>query len=817
MSKLKKRRGGNKRARPTLVPRPADWPARIEALLANGKSRDAVEAAKQYLKQAPGAEAEALALRAYIARIEALQASGLHREAQAIGTLVLERFPAQKAHVALLMQQSEVATGKLEGLLTALSTAEGAQRRELEAILARGLTDPGLLAASPALPADHPLKRTARAVSALFTAVTSGPLPVGALTALDEIARLSPLAPWKLLIRALDAFYRRDDKTVRANLAAIPRDTPPGRLAAVLYHLMGDTIPPEALTVPVTTLLTQVSGSRASLQTHLAQLSQALMARDERKALGAVQTLLSLLHTAPVSVRRTFLISVLHLWYRQNFRPEPLLRLLPATKRDPDVLRLLALTLEQAIWDEALDFWYTYLQEATSAGILPRKGPERARVLLHMAQVFPPDPEVVFDLLDVTSEQELRQDIRSGDIAACFDRAALLEQARDADPSSKVFQALVDHYDKWGDPKRAEAEAEAWRRAHPQDLAPLLYLIQVTERRGAVRKALQFLAEAEALDRVHPEVRQSRFRLLLAGAERRIKDKKATLALDDLAQLAQEPRASEGDHRVYLLALSLVAAQQQADNAAIAHYEQLLSAAAANPVLQHLVLEAISTALKVPPPRSPAATSSPAQVLDGVARACDLFRTLGRPLTLSAVLQKQVEQHMKQASAAQLHALCAGGLWMHRPALTYRAAGQGLALHDPLAYRFLLARGRALAMCLGFDVQERARTCLQAARELASRARDMEAVREATEALAAIPAWGMFEAMFSGRLTPPEEPPLTQEEITQFIERERQSRSTPRFPATTHAPKRRRSSTPRRRRRTLMDDLFSLFPLDTPF
>ena len=45
-------------------------------------------------------------------------------------------------------------------------------------------------------------------------------------------------------------------------------------------------------------------------------------------------------------------------------------------------------------------------------------------------------------------------------------------------------------------------------------LEPLLYLIRAAERRGASRKALALLAEAEALDRVHPEVRQSRFRLL---------------------------------------------------------------------------------------------------------------------------------------------------------------------------------------------------------------------------------------------------------------------------------------------------------------
>ena len=117
-----------------------------------------------------------------------------------------------------------------------------------------------------------------------------------------------------------------------------------------------------------------------------------------------------------------------------------------------------------------------------------------------------------------------------------------------------MFRALVAHYEQW-EPKRTEGEAEAWRRAHPQDVEPLLFLVRAAERRGALRKALDFLAEAEALNRVHPEVRQSRFRLLLASAERRIKEGKGLLALADLERLAQEPRASEGDLPAYLLAL----------------------------------------------------------------------------------------------------------------------------------------------------------------------------------------------------------------------------------------------------------------------
>jgi tetratricopeptide (TPR) repeat protein len=506
---------------------------------------------------------------------------------------------------------------------------------------------------------------------------------------------------------------------------------------------------------------------------------------------------------------------VLHHWHRQGLPPDNLMRLLPSGKRDPDMLRLLALTLERGEWDTALAMWDGYLTAVTATGLLSTTGPEIARVLLHMADLFPADAEAVLDTLGVDSEQQLRRRIRTGQLPACFDRAALLERARVADPVPQVYRALVAHYDQWGDPKRAEAEAEAWRRVHPQALEPLLYLIRATERRGAIRKALTLLADAEALDRVHPEVRQSRFRLLLAGAERRIKEGKPALALDDLERLVHEPRASEGDHPAYLLALRWIAAQQRGDPAAATQLEQALTTTVANPVLRDLILESLGASLTVQLPPLPAAASTPAQVIDGLARACDLFRALDRPLTVSAAVLKRAEQHLEHASASQLHALCAGGLWMGRPSLTYSAAGRGLALSDPLAYRFLLARGQALCAGRAFEVEERARACLRAARELASRARDMEAVREASAALDGLPDWGMFDAVLTGMLSPPTETALTQEEIAHIIERERRSRTTLQFPATPTSRKRRRSKPPRRRLpRGLLEEIFSFFPFE---
>lgn len=782
----------------------------IEALLSAGKTHDAVETAKQLVKQFPSPEAEAMLVKAYQARIQALLTSGLSKEAQALGLLVAERFPAHREMISGLIRQSEMSTGNFQALLTELLTADTEKRRELETLLARGLTDPAIVANSPILPADHPLKRGAAIVSHLFAAVTSGPLPEGALLPLNDIPRQSPLAPWKLLIRALDALYRRNDAAVLANLAGIPPEVGPARLVPVLRRIIGEKSDDLTPSFAVTAVLNKVQGNRTVVRTQLAQLSNALTARNERQSLTALQALIPVFQSAPIAQWRTFLATVIHQWQKQGFPPEGLLRALPKSKTDPDIVRLIALSMEPIAWEDALDWWASYLGLAKAAGVVPQQGPDLARILLHMAELFPPDPLEVLETLDAESEADLRAQIRTGELAAHHDRGALLAQAHAADPGLRTFRALVSHFDQWGDNKRAEIEAEAWHKAYPQELEPLLYLIRAAERRGASRKALDLLAQAESLNRLHPDVRQSRFRLLLASAERRLREGKAALALEDLDQLAQQPRAAEGEIKAYLLALSWASALKSGNTEGAERLEQRFHTTVGNPVLSDLMIGALTTALKIKFPR-PAVTASPAEAIAGLARACTLFHSLERSLpTPATTLVSQVEKNIAQATPEQLHALCRGGSMTGRPSLTYAAAGQGLSQDGPLQYHFLLARGKTLSQCHSSLEQARARQCLRAARELASRARDMEAVRDASQALETVPRWDPFlNTLLGGPDLAPEEAP-TAAEISRLIAIEARNRKVPRFPAA-KAQRTVRAKKPQRPRLPggILDDLFS--------
>ena len=156
-----------------------------------------------------------------------------------------------------------------------------------------------------------------------------------------------------------------------------------------------------------------------------------------------------------------------------------------------------------------------------------------------------------------------------------------------ADPVPQVYRALVAHYDQWHDPKRAEAEAEAWRRpsAGPE---PLLYLIRAAERRGASRKALALLAEAEALDRVHPEAVRAAF--ASSSPALSVVSKKAAASPSTISS-AWRTNPAPVKATTSLSAGTALDRCPAVGTPGAAPLEQALTTTAANPVLQGLILK----------------------------------------------------------------------------------------------------------------------------------------------------------------------------------------------------------------------------------
>jgi len=784
----------------------------VEDLLARGRTRDAVEAAKRLYKETRSVEAEALLVDAYAARIRALIATGMSREARELASLVVERHPGTGVRILPLVRESAArADGDLGPLLAALASADQATRREVETTLRRAIADPRVLADHPALPEGDPLRQAAHAVSELLSAVTSGPLADGALERLDRISRHSPLAPWKLLIRAIDAYYCRDDAALLANLSAIPADSAPARLVPALRYVAGDATALARPSLADRVLIDKISMGRARFRARLTEVIDALRAKDHRRAATALRDVAEAAESAPRAFRATFAATILTHWLRLDLDSRPAMAALVRGRSDLETLRQLALAFERVgAWPAAVPAWDAYLEAAQQVGVLPRAGREPARVLLHMAELVPTDVEEVLDFAMAEDEAELESLIREGVIPECFDRGRLLDRARRAAPHPRVFRALVAHWET-RDARRAEAEAEAWRTGHPRDLEPLLYLARAAEGRGAHRKALDLLGQAEAIDRVHAEVRRSRFRVLLSSAERHLRDGRVERAREDIDRLAVEPDAAERDRTAYVQALRWAAARRAGDASSATTIEGELSERLANPVLLDLILGSVAATLGLDAPSvrprlaEMALTVPKPLAIEGLARAADLLLPLGRPLGMPVDLLARIELNPRDASASHLHSLCTLGLRANRPSLAYAASGAGLALESPLAHRFLLARGRALAEVPLAQEHARARQCLRAARALALRLRDQETPREASAALRRL-ASSIF-ADDEGE----DEVDLTAEETRRVIEQERSRQMMPRFepgpPQRRRRQGRRGSSSPGPSRREFLDFL----------
>src|SRR5437879_4832170 len=112
------------------------------------------------------------------------------------------------------------------------------RRAGIEAAVAREAGDLAALAECAALPSEHPLRKAASALQRAFLAVIGGPVGEEAVE-LPEVSHRSPLAPWKLLVRAIACFYRREDEACRRYLEAIKPEAAAARLVPAMQAMLG--------------------------------------------------------------------------------------------------------------------------------------------------------------------------------------------------------------------------------------------------------------------------------------------------------------------------------------------------------------------------------------------------------------------------------------------------------------------------------------------------------------------------------------------------------------------------------------------------
>jgi hypothetical protein len=736
------------------APKATDVPpkerAQVEQLIANGKTGVAVDIAKQVNKRFGNAASEELLVDAYVARITELAERKLDVEARSLLEQVKERHPAAKERLREVAVTLKARWGGVQELLELLADASLAAetRAAIETRIRAVAGDPGRIARCDALPSEHPLRVAAGAVGRALEAVTSGPVAEERL-ALPEISRHSPLAPWKMLLRAIQAFYGHEDERCEKYLAAIEPGAAAARVVPAVRAMMGQK---QKLTPAAEALVKQAGGGFAVLRATLGALDQALEKKNQTLALQEIGRAAALCKEVCPSLLGRL---KQHISVRAMMAGAKVDRVAAAlggpSLKNAYFWRLLARAYEEVPGDPlaipaACSVWEEFRRHAVHEKWFPANGPEMAALYLHMADLWRriPEDEAVHVVHRFAAIFRGHREYYAGqpaEIRALMPAPGppslyyaspdgLLQRACEADPCAENFERWL-HWVKQNDRGRADFVADRWCEALPHDIPPVLHLMESAEASNALKKAFKLMERAEHLDGLNPEVRKARLRLLISLAKRHLQQKKTHLAEPELRQIEALPQAQQGDRPALAAALrwvhwTLIGDALRADASRSAVVRVLGSEAAAQ-----IVLKAVAGACRFQG-KVPEFGSTRAPLAAAFGRACALGEDTGVrveiPRELSGQLVRELSARGAVADAAYLAPLGEAALRRSDFDLAYAVTAAGLKLTQDRWAEFLFLRARCLA-----DGEDRQGLCVAAASELARRQRNAGLLRRIGE------------------------------------------------------------------------------------
>ncbi len=725
--------------------------ALVGRYIAENDTKGAVKKAKAVHSQFGTAESEALLVEAYIARIRAMESSGMAVDAAALRELVTARY-ACAAQKLREMHTAPAAAAK-DAIAAAGELARPdlpAQRRgEIEEAIRRDVTELPRLARCEALGADHPLRLAAGAICRAFQAVVTGPVDEEQ-TALREVAHRSPLADWKLLVRAIGCFYRREDDACRRLVEAMRGDSAAARLAPPLRAML-DGLAEERVSPQAAALVAAVVGGDRELHQALADLESAFRRKDHGKLKESIRRAVEQCRKARPELldRLKQFISVRT--FAVRCPPQVVIAAMGGPARHDSAFWALFARVVESTGDAPLAcvIWEEFRRHAVHEGRFAPGGAETVALYLHMTDLL---RKVSPDLLR-RSQASIQRKLHS--FAGMYEGQPPAIRAVAPDPKKapdlyclypeRVFERICGHvadaevYSRWlefasndGQAKPTSEEvAERWHRAIPTDSRPLLFLMEQAERRKAFTKAMKYLGQAEALDGLSPAAKRARLRLWVANAVHHLEDGKPHLAARDFAALRELPQAREGDRPAMLAGLEWVGAMQAGDAAAAAARRADLAALFGGEEAAGVLLTCVGRAATKGAPLAPEGTA-PATgqtLLRAVGRTCAACRDAGVPVTILPDWRRPLTETLAGADGshdlAQIRALAEGALGVAQRDIAFAAAGAGLRVGGPHRARFLLLRARSLV-----QHGRRRQECLDVAAELARRQRDTDLLAE---------------------------------------------------------------------------------------
>lgn len=776
---------------------PAQESAQVAQLITSGQSGPALEIAKQIHKRYGNPASEALLTDAYVARIFSLMDRNLEADAKALTDLVWERYRSSRARLGEVKALFAARKGELDALLAPLEdpSLPPEKRASIAHFVRCHVSNLSGLSNCRVLRTEHPLRTGAAALVTAFDAVTSGPVEDATL-ALPDISRQSPLASWKMLLWAIASFYRHDDQLCDKYLKTIEPDSAAARLIPALRALMGQKA---ELTPTALLLVRQIGGGGEALRAKLQKLEQVLEIGRENQGqtLREIRDVLAACKQSCPDLEERL---KQHIWVRAIQTGLKKERLRSAADggclKNAYYWRLAAHAFERPAKSPqsilyACSLWEEFRRHALNEHWFPAKGPEVSTLYLHMLDLLERMPEE--ELLELRrwfstefrghadDYQDQPPSIRAlmlppGKHDLYFLRPeALLERTCEAAPCAENFQRWLDWAKRNLPFAQSDSVAWRWRAAFPNEVQPLLHLMESSEKSNAFRQAFKYMQQAEQLDGLNPDVRRARLRLLVSLAKQHLRRKNLRLADKELCAIEALPQAQQGDRPAFVAALRWVSCKlwNASEDAAKAFNEvaRLLNSETAAQIVVAGVARACKFRLELPPSKTTYAGD--AYLAASLGRACALGEDMGIhfeiPTSFSDRLLQELSASDSVLDASALMALGEAALRSDNFPLAYAISAAGLTGSAQRQSSCLYLRARAL------PVWDRARKgmCAGAAAELARRQRDLGLLHKIGEWRAAATDW--FDPSDSVVA-------MSSDQINCVIEQERNERAYPTSP-----------------------------------
>jgi tetratricopeptide (TPR) repeat protein len=708
----------------------------IRELIAEQHSKAAVEAAKQLHKRWATPASESVLMEAYQARARDLLHKGMAAEARSLLDFVIQRFPSARLRFEEVLLELRLREGNLDKLVAPLNdpSLPAATREKLETIIRQRVCDLSPLSSTSSLAPGHSLRAAAAALNSALKAVTSGPVAESDVL-LPQVSRRNPLASWKALINAIAGFYRQDDVTCRRWLQAIAPDSPPARLVPAIEVMLGSGMAPGLNPAARKLIAASGAGGEAlrpllvSLESALAGKKAQAIIENGRAALSACELFRPDLGE---KLRQSIAVRCIELGPLSNCVRDAVGG---STRRDANWYHLMARAAEGAdnfdSMGDALVAWAAFRELALDEKRFAANSLEDGVLWLHMAELaaeIPPD--VAFHIAQLVNPPNFpgKRTLATWQL---FSPDVLYERACAADPHPEAFQSWLAWAKKQRDWRVAERVAERWHGSRNEDVAPLLWLMESSERRGAYQKSLRFLVKAELLNRLDPDVRKAKLRLLLAGVLRHFRQRKPRLASQEIERIAalSEPGRSLPP---LVSALRRLGAALDKDPEAVARYHADLETRLGSAVAAYILEQGVADASVLAPAENmlqpfPVNSYDDLSLLKGLTKACVVGESVGIPLAIPEKWEERLIAALLRPELVlnPLEVLIVGEAAIRRQQskLAFAVSVAGLARGGNDA-RFLFLRARALPLW----TPERRYDCLSAALELARRERNTELV-----------------------------------------------------------------------------------------